>query len=557
MMAAWLIQGGSRGTAAMMLPKIAVLALVAAVRGANLTGTFPTFVAGDLDGNFNISILGSGFENRSSSSEITCHLRGGLNAAAESPGADFPREIPAFVESDSEVLCELPPYAVNLETRRGLGGPQQPLRGQSANFSWRQLVEATPARRPSSRRTRRASSGSTPRRGGVAPTAKDHSVEICRSTPEWRSCDVVPFARGGAAVKIDLGVDVGEVNADLAIDATFLPSETKLATKKRRLVVVKPPPATYAGAFTVVDHARRAIAALEDVATLSSLGTNHLVAYGGDANDDDLGAFVAACEAHGVMFDFSLVWKVIPVLNATTGGNTTEKWANLTKSADRVRNSPSLVGYYTCDDCDNGALYTSAGLAEVYDQLKLRDPYHLHFGADWSQPWANYAWSVAVGASVENYKPDPKQLLNDARNRDGMRFEPLINSPGMYLMGPAPFPPNVTTSGYPAVLEATQGWMSTMTYDAPGQLNFLYETRRHAAAGAPFCAYVVVANLEPTPSTYALAFAEGVLPDAAKVAYHEFRATYNVTVARGDDGAATIDDVLTGFGSALYRLGDC
>ena len=46
-------------------------------------------------------------------------------------------------------------------------------------------------------------------------------------------------------------------------------------------------------------------------------------------------------------------------------------------------------------------------------------------------------------------------------------------------------------------------------------------------------------------------------PDAAKVAYHEFRATYNVTVARGDDGAATIDDVLTGFGSALYRLGDC
>jgi hypothetical protein len=222
-------------------------------------------------------------------------------------------------------------------------------------------------------------------------------------------------------------------------------------------------------------------------------------------------------------------------------------------------------------------------------------------------------------AQVENYKPDPKQLLNDARNRDGMRFEPLINSPGMYLMGPAPFPPNVTTSGYPAVLEATQGWMSTMTYDAPGQLNFLYETRsnttdayskgrgspmdhveaqgefaaaatklfdagillpdvtyddtdlpvtfpdrvlargyrRHAAAGAPFCAYVVVANLEPTPSTYALAFAEGVLPDAAKVAYHEFRATYNVTVARGDDGAATIDDVLTGFGSALYRLGDC
>ena len=245
-------------------------------------------------------------------------------------------------------------------------------------------------------------------------------MEICRSTPEWRSCDVVPFARGGAAVKIDLGVDVGEVNVDLAIDATFLPSETKLATKKRRLVVVKPPPADYAGAFTAVDHARRALAvdgkpflsmgyyfyglveyqrgdatleqALEDVATLSSLGTNHLVAYGAETlNDDDLGAFVAACEAHGVMFDFSLVWKVIPVLNATTGGNTTEKWANLTKSADRVRNSPSLVGYYTCDDCDNGALYTSAGLAEVYDQLKLRDPYHLTFGADWSQPWANYS----------------------------------------------------------------------------------------------------------------------------------------------------------------------
>ena len=83
-------------------------------------------------------------------------------------------------------------------------------------------------------------------------------------------------------------------------------------------------------------------------------------------------------------------------------------------------------------------------------------------------------------AQVENYKPDPKQLLNDARNRDGMRFEPLINSPGMYLMGPAPLPPNATTSGYPAVLEATQGWMSTMTYDAPGQLNFLYETRSNA-----------------------------------------------------------------------------
>jgi hypothetical protein len=421
-----------------MLPKIAamlpkLLALVAAVRAANLTGTFPTFVAGDLDGKYNLSILGSGFENRSSSSEITCHLRGGLNAAAESPGAGFPREIPAFVESDSEVLCELPSYAVNLETRVEIWADHSSnfSEGSSANFSWRQLVEATPARRPflTTEEKELLVWVDAEAAASFAPTAKDHSVEICRSTPAWRSCDVVPFARGGAAVKIDLGVDVGEVNVDLAIDATFLPSETKLATKKRRLVVVKPPPADYAGAFTAVDHARRAIAvngkpflsmgyyfyglveyqrgdatleqALEDVATLSSLGTNHLVAYGAETlNDDDLGAFVAACEAHGVMFDFSLVWKVIPVLNATTGGNTTEKWANLTKSADRVRNSPSLIGFYTCDDCDNGALYTSAGLAEVYDQLKLRDPYHLTFGADWSQPWANYAWSEAVGAGV-------------------------------------------------------------------------------------------------------------------------------------------------------------
>ena len=77
----------------------------------------------------------------------------------------------------------------------------------------------------------------------------------------------------------------------------------------------------------------------------------------------------------------------------------------------------------------------------VYSHDLLRyDPHHLLFGADWSKPWAGYQWSEAVNelgfdvSQVENYKPNPKDSLQDIQNRIGMPFAPLINSQPMYLL---------------------------------------------------------------------------------------------------------------------------
>lgn len=84
----------------------------------------------------------------------------------------------------------------------------------------------------------------------------------------------------------------------------------------------------------------------------------------------------------------------------------------------------------------------------------------------------------------------------DGLNRNGMRFEVLINSPPMYLLDPlinltASTPCHKVCAGsqgqcvsYPPISEATQGWLSAILYDAPGQLNFIWESRAINVTGS-------------------------------------------------------------------------
>lgn len=189
-----------------------------------------------------------------------------------------------------------------------------------------------------------------------------------------------------------------------------------------------------------------------------------------------------------MLFGYELVSAVATMINTTLGFNSSGAWLNFTRAMDRVRKSPSLLGYYICDDCDVATHYPPAGLAKMYTAIKMRDPYHITLGAPWSSPWGLSTWSEAGGDlaldidQVENYVEQPVYHLqrnSDQANRIGMAFEPIINSPPMYLLtGPDVGQNKAPVKGpWPACLEASLSWLGLMAFGAPGVLNFIYEPR--------------------------------------------------------------------------------
>ena len=129
--------------------------------------------------------------------------------------------------------------------------------------------------------------------------------------------------------------------------------------------------------------------------------------------------------------------------------------------------------------------------------FKKIDPFHITLGAPWTSPWSTSAWSEAGGSlvldvcQVENYLPAPSYLIgggNDAsKNRIGMAFEPMINSPPMYLLDSYPGSAynRKGNKSYPAVLEASLSWMAAITYGAVSQLNFIIEDACAGGRNAP------------------------------------------------------------------------
>merc|ERR1711865_230038 len=100
-------------------------------------------------------------------------------------------------------------------------------------------------------------------------------------------------------------------------------------------------------------------------------GMNHVQIYSMEGlNATDLTVVVKHCERHGMLFGWSLVGEVIQLLNTTGAGNNTANWAKLIARMNLVRDSPSLLGYYICDDCDRADVFPVQGMARLYTVLK-------------------------------------------------------------------------------------------------------------------------------------------------------------------------------------------
>jgi len=220
---------------------------------------------------------------------------------------------------------------------------------------------------------------------------------------------------------------------------------------------------------------------LRDLTALGAQNVNHVYIYNMERlTDEDLALVLETLEDNNIMFVYSLIEQLYVVENVTVGFNQTEGgWESLIASADRVRKSSSLLGYYLCDDCSNFPLLE---MSLAYTGLKKYDPFHPTFGADWSFPWANWIYGEQsdVGPAydvpqVENYKDTPDMHENDFENRVGMFFEPMVNSPPLYLIGDQwygdDFGEDVPIS--PPELEATLSFLSWIQFDAPGQVKVI------------------------------------------------------------------------------------
>ena len=121
------------------------------------------------------------------------------------------------------------------------------------------------------------------------------------------------------------------------------------------------------------------------------------------------------------------------------------------------------------------------------------DPFHVSVGAPWAQPWAVYTFGESGGAlsldyaQVENYHSAPGSHLNDDHIRTGMVFEPMANSPPIWVLqsGFDPASNDTATPGaggapqpqarhWPAKTEQALCWIGAMTF-APSVLNFVIE----------------------------------------------------------------------------------
>jgi hypothetical protein len=282
-----------------MLRLLTLAGALMSIQAAKISGATPSFLVGDLVSPQNLTVHGTGFSRTRASDVITCHVRGGLNA-----GLPRPNEVPGYVLSDSAVVCALFPYNISQHFIIEVWKNHHSIfsEGTNASFQYRNLIEATPTRRP-------FLSGEDKELIVWADVdsilAFDHETTemvVCRSCDGNRHCSNVPVAKGMAAVKVPLGFEPKSDDTSVLIDITLLPSNVSLATKKRRLLTTSAPSS---GSLVRVDHSRRSILvnelpflsmgyyfhsftnvfrgfvtkekALEDLVSLASMGTNHVM----------------------------------------------------------------------------------------------------------------------------------------------------------------------------------------------------------------------------------------------------------------------------------------
>ena len=100
-----------------------------------------------------------------------------------------------------------------------------------------------------------------------------------------------------------------------------------------------------------------------------------------------------------IKFDMPLVSDVVLLLNSTLGSaNYTKAWASIEAKVRSVRHSRSLLGYYICDDCNNAGSFPPREMAQLYQALKLLDPFHVVLGAPWAFSWSLFQVHVCARA---------------------------------------------------------------------------------------------------------------------------------------------------------------
>ena len=211
-----------------------------------------------------------------------------------------------------------------------------------------------------------------------------------------------------------------------------------------------------------------------DLAVLNATDRAEII----DFMDNDLNA--------SLKFDLLLVPEAEKLMNSTVGSaNYTEAWTAIQAKVKSVMHSRSLLGYYICDDCDNAASFPRHKMSQLYVALKALDPFHVVIGAPWARPWSLYQYGDDSGAlgldylQVENYVPEPAYHPGfDERMRAGMFWEPIANSPPMYILSGFTADGKNETEPWPAVLESTLSWLGAIEYGAVNSVNFVIESNR-------------------------------------------------------------------------------
>jgi len=129
-------------------------------------------------------------------------------------------------------------------------------------------------------------------------------------------------------------------------------------------------------------------------------------------------------------------------------------------------------------------------MAQLYVAIKALDPYHIIIGAPWQVPWSLSQYGDDAGAlsldylQVENYVPAPGYHVGwDERMRSGMFWEPIANSPPMYLLSGFSAPDGIKEiEPWPPVLESTLSWLGAMQFGAVSVVNFVIEIEQNHSA---------------------------------------------------------------------------
>jgi len=237
-------------------------------------------------------------------------------------------------------------------------------------------------------------------------------ASVAGVVPPVQDCSQHGVAGGARLVPLKLPVPASG-DAELLIKVSLFPANLQLSVHKRRWLTAAVPAVGsfvqvdhtrkmmrvngrpflsvgfYMHSFTTYEIGHTTLeAGIADLEALARIGAgNHHMMYSMESlNDADLARVLKVCEDNGIMFDWNVVGHVVSILNTSAGqccnhktmvackcGSSPHgwpagacakgaicdtspaareaKWAGLVASAERVRNSSSLLGYYVCDDC--------------------------------------------------------------------------------------------------------------------------------------------------------------------------------------------------------------